>query len=132
VKDASEYLIYTRSIILLDNQVQHWQIIREEEQGDNGLLKYRLLLYDQDLLDVFERFIVKQGQVTITRYSYHWQQSSEQLVKRWDNAPHYPSLTTYPHHLHDGDENNVLPHPQIKITDVLSIIRQTLSGTNQL
>ena len=132
MKDASEYLIYTRSIILLDNQVQQWQIIREEEQGDNGLLKYRLLLYNRDLLDIFERFIVKQGQVTITRYSYHWQQSSEQLVKRWDNAPHYPSLTTYPHHLHDGDENNVLPHLQIKITDVLSIIRQTLSGTNQL
>lgn len=132
MRDASEYLVYVHSVILLDDQVQHWQIIREEAQGDNGLLRYRLLLCNQDLLDIFERFMVNQGQVTITRYSYHWQQSSQQLVKRWDNAPHYPSLTTYPHHLHEGDENNVLTHLQIKITDVLSIIRQIISGANQL
>lgn len=127
MRDASEYLVYVRSLILLDDQVQHWQIIREEAQGDNGVLRYRLLLRNQDLLDIFERFVIVNGQVTVTRYSYHWQRSTQEFIKRWDNAPHYPNLTTYPHHLHDGDENHVLPHSSIKITDVLTIIRQIIS-----
>lgn len=24
-------------------------------------------------------------------------------VLRWDNAPHYPQITTAPHHFHDAD-----------------------------
>lgn len=127
MRDASEYLVYVRSLILLDDQVQHWQIIREEAQGDNGVLRYRLLLRNQDLLDIFERFVIVNGQVTVARYSYHWQRSTQEFIKRWDNAPHYPNLTTYPHHLHDGDENHVLPHSSIKITDVLTTIRQIIS-----
>lgn len=127
MRDASDYLIYVRSIILLDDQIQHWQIIREEAQGDNGLLRYRLLLRNQNLLDVFERFTIEQGQPTIIRYSYHWQRADQQLVKRWDNAPHYPNLATYPHHIHDGDENHVLPCPNVKLIDILTMIRQIIS-----
>jgi hypothetical protein len=124
VKDASEYLVYIRSVILLDEQVQHWQIMREEAQGHMGLLRYRLFLQNGDLLDLFERFTIEQEQILVTRYSYHWQRANQQFIKRWDNAPHYPAIATYPHHLHDGDENNVLPHPSITLMDVLTFIRQ--------
>ncbi len=124
MKDAADYLLYIRSIILLADQVHHWQIMREEAQGNTGLLRYRLLLHNDDVLDIFERFTVEQGKAFITRYSYHWQRANQQFVKRWDNAPHYPTITTYPHHLHDGDENNVLPHPSITLMDVLTLIRQ--------
>ena len=108
MRDASEYLIYVRSLILLDDQVQHWQIIREEAQVDRGVLRYRLQLSNQDVLDIFERFVITNGQVTVIRYGYHWQRSNQEFVKRWDNAPHYPHLATYPHHLHDGSEDHVL------------------------
>ena len=127
MRDASEYLIYVRSLILLDDQVQHWQIIREEAQVDRGVLRYRLQLSNQDVLDIFERFVITNGQVTVIRYGYHWQRSNQEFVKRWDNAPHYPHLATYPHHLHDGSEDHVLSHPPVKITDVLTIIRQLIT-----
>ena len=127
MKDASEYLIDVRSLILLNDLVQHWQIIREEAQVDRGVLRYRLQLSNQDILDIFERFIIANEQVTITRYSYHWQRSNQEFVKRWDNAPHYPTLVTYPHHVHDGSEDHVLSHPSVKLTDVLIIIRQLIT-----
>lgn len=127
MKDAADYLLYIRSVILLDDQVQHWQIMREEAQSNTGLLRYRLLLHTDDVLDIFERFTIEQGKAFITRYSYHWQRANQQFVKRWDNTPHYPAIATHPHHLHDGDENNVLPHPSIKLTDVLTLIRQTIA-----
>lgn len=34
-------------------------------------------------------------------YSYHWQ--GHNTFIRFDNAPHFPDMTTAPHHLHIGD-----------------------------
>lgn len=31
-------------------------------------------------------------------YSFHWQDQSGHLIRRWDNAPHHPNLNTFPHH----------------------------------
>lgn len=35
------------------------------------------------------------------RYSFHIF-LDEQLITRWDNAPHRPELSTFPHHRHIG------------------------------
>ncbi len=40
-------------------------------------------------------------------YSYHWQSADGSLIIRWDNAAHYPSIPTHPHHKHVGTETNV-------------------------
>jgi hypothetical protein len=37
----------------------------------------------------------------LVRYSY--QELSDRPLRRWDNAPHYPSLRSFPHHHHDVD-----------------------------
>jgi hypothetical protein len=34
------------------------------------------------------------------RYSYHWQDARDNLLIRWDNAPHHEQVSTYPHHKH--------------------------------
>jgi hypothetical protein len=39
-------------------------------------------------------------------YSFHWQLSEDKSL-RWDNSPHYPSLETYPNHLHVGERTLV-------------------------
>ena len=42
------------------------------------------------------------------KYSFHWQKIDETLIIRWDNAPHYPQISTHPHHKHVEMEENVL------------------------
>ncbi|XOV91135.1 MAG: DUF6516 family protein [Bacteroidota bacterium] len=32
-------------------------------------------------------------------YSFHWQKENE-LLCRWDNAPHHKNLKSFPYHLH--------------------------------
>ena len=34
------------------------------------------------------------------KYAFHWQSSNGDLIIRWDNAPHFPDLLTFPHHKH--------------------------------
>jgi hypothetical protein len=40
----------------------------------------------------------------------------------WDNAAHHPDVETYPHHVHQGNEENVKPYPSITAEELLTII----------
>jgi len=53
------------------------------------------------------------------RYSYHIQKE-EKMVRRWDNAPHWPDMETFPHHLHIESEKNALECREVFVEDVLS------------
>ena len=48
------------------------------------------------------------------RYAYQWQDARDQLLARWDNAPHHPHLTTFPDHLHVGDVLEPVMQPTIR------------------
>ncbi|MBI1925725.1 hypothetical protein HYR99_15910 [Candidatus Poribacteria bacterium] len=122
MKDASTYLTHIKALIVANPRVIRWTTVREEAQGDTGLFRYRLALSDGSLLEIFEHFRVVEESVQVTKYSFHWQDANGQLRKRWDNAAHHPSLSTHPHHVHDGAEANVLPHERICAEEILAII----------
>ena len=45
------------------------------------------------------------GSPQMETYAYHWERRCQTgQMYRWDNAPHYPNVGTYPAHFHDGDE----------------------------
>lgn len=106
----------------MNPQVVHWTAAREEAQGDAGLFRYKLMLRDGGLIEMFERFQVMKESVRVTKYSFHWQDVTGELRMRWDNAPHHPEVTTHPHHVHDGSETNVMPHVPVTFEEVLGII----------
>lgn len=122
MKNAGDYLAHIKALIVLNPQVVHWVVVREEAQGDIGLFRYRLTLRDDGLLEMFERFQVVEERLQVTKYRFHWQDADGQLRKRWDNAAHHPEIPMYPHHVHDGAEANVLPHGPIDAERVLAII----------
>ena len=122
MRDADEYLAFVKALIVTNDQIAHWTVMREEAQGDVGLFRYKLVLRDDSLLEVFERFRVSSEAIVVSRYSFHWQNAAGDLRKRWDNAPHHRDVPTWPHHVHDGGEANVLPHEPMTIETVLAII----------
>ena len=45
-------------------------------------------------------------------YSYHWEHRMvDGGLHRWDNAPHHPTIGTYPNHLHEGTEDQIVSSP---------------------
>lgn len=120
--NASDYLTHIKALIVLNPKVVNWTVVREEVQGDRGLLRYRLTLKDGSLLEMFEFFQIASTEVMVTKYRFHWQSADGQLRKRWDNAAHHQEIATYPHHVHDGTEDNVLPCEAMNVEKVLSII----------
>lgn len=126
--DAADYLAYIKALVIANPRVLRCVILREEAQGNSGLLRLRLTLSDGSLLEMFERFHIVAGRLQVIKYRFHWQDAAGKLRKRWDNAAHHPEVPTHPHHLHEGSENNVLPHSPLSAADVLAYITSALTS----
>ena len=58
------------------------------------------------------------------KYSYHCQKNDGDLIVRWDNKPHWPDISTYPHHKHEN--NQVIASYRVTIADVLHQIEEKI------
>lgn len=61
------------------------------------------------------------------RYSYHLQKGDE-MVKRWDNSPHWKDLKTFPYHVHKGNDMEPKESPEVFIEDILREVEKLLSS----
>jgi Family of unknown function (DUF6516) len=93
--------------------------------------RYRVLLANGDLIEMTERAIEVQGGLEVSKYRHHWQDRNGLLIKRWDNAPHYRAIDTFPHHLHDGAEDHVVSHPSTTGLEVLQNILEEIEAREQ-
>src|SRR5713101_1772676 len=121
-----EYLQRLDELLSASPAVSDVEIIRRSIR-DTELEKilhyhYRVMLANGGLVEMTERVLEVRGTLAVTKYRHHWQDSNGRLVKRWDNAPHHSAIETFPHHLHEGDENHVVNHPAITGLEALQRI----------
>jgi hypothetical protein len=62
------------------------------------------------------------------KYAYHWQDREGQLKSRWDNAPHWQDVASYPHHQHVDGEGRVTSSEVRTPEDALQYIREQIQG----
>jgi hypothetical protein len=112
-----EYLRRIDELLSISSAVRNVEIVRRSVR-DTGLervlnYRYRIMLTDGSFVEMTERVLEVRGTLEVTKYRHHWQHANGVLIKRWDNAPHHPTVETFPHHLHDGDEDSVVRHAAI-------------------
>jgi hypothetical protein len=112
-----EYLRQIEELLSTSPVVRDVEIVRRTVR-DTALEKvlnyrYRVMLADGGFVEMTERVLEVQGTLEMTKYRHHWQGGNGVLIKRWDNAPHYAGIDTFPHHLHDGAEDRVVSHQAI-------------------
>ena len=117
---------YRQSIqdrLLSDPLIAHIQVIRERATAGDAHLRARLTLSDGSWLEFSEYARqMPDGQVRVVTYSYHWADAAGQLIRRWDNTPHFPDLPDAPHHVHDGASDAVASGHPVSLFDVLDEI----------
>lgn len=118
----------TRDALIRIVWIHSFDVLSERVLEGIGLLRIRALLVNGDVLYLLERFEEADGHIAVGKYSFHWQRADGSLIRRWDNAPHHPEITSFPNHLHEGDENHVLAHDVVDIFQVLESIEKALAG----
>jgi hypothetical protein len=116
------YLNETARLFLLSPIVRSCHVREREERLQEGFIRVRAVLSNGDILEAFE-FVVAFAHVVQTRtYRIHWQSADGQLKRRWDNAPHYPEISTFPHHVHIGPSERPEPSENMNITKALALV----------
>jgi len=80
----------------------------------------RLRFLDGSLLQVEGALVVRAFAIVKVRHNYHYQRADGTQVFRYDNAPHYPDLPSFPEHKHEGDQVLWAPAP-----DLSQVLRET-------
>ena len=104
-----------------------FDITVEDRGKDRGFIRGEINFKDGTLLHWREFVNVK---ITMERgmYSYQYMTASKELIFRYDNTEHHKKLNlpNYPHHKHDGSQDNIVSSNAPTLADVLEEIKGIL------
>jgi hypothetical protein len=110
--------------------IDSFKIVDERILFNRGYCRARLILNNDDFLEVAESFTLIDNRLITLSYRYQWMEGNKQkLKKRWDNVEHFPDLPNFPHHVHDGDEFNVKPSELRNILQIITLIEQEITNS---
>ena len=87
-----------------------------------GIIHGTIGMVDGSTLQFLELINIKEEEITRPKYRFHFMDSSDKMVFRYDNAPHHSEVATHPHHKHIRGEEKPKQSEEIGLRDVLSEI----------
>jgi hypothetical protein len=109
-------------IYLIQNPIiSTYEVIRKEISPIDGKLRIKAFIENNSTLEFFIYISELNQEITQLKYSYHWQDFEQKILRRWDNAPHHLSLSNAPHHVH---LSNGIIEPSFNIPDFFFVIEQ--------
>jgi hypothetical protein len=120
----NQYLHRLYDTIISRGYVEIERLDFDKLPGRQGIIEGRLKFHNGSLLEFDEVIILRNEQIVMLRYAYHYQNESAEVIFRYDNAPHYPNILTYPYHKHVGSA--VEPAKILDLSDILREIEQLI------
>ena len=122
-----DYFAQIKQTIDICAVVQSFNVAYDKRGTHEGFIRGEIYFVDGSMPHVREFVDVE---ITLDRlmYTYHYSDSSKNLIFRYDNTGHHKglNLTTYPHHKHEGSEENVIASPAPDLAVVLKEIEALL------
>ena len=117
LKLLSDYLNQVEQAIV---QCENAYVERYQEEiltSQRANLRIRLRFKQTHLLEINEAIVITDNYLEFLDYRYHLQDEKNNLVFRYDSTPHFPNISTFPHHKHLP--NDVISCHKPEITQVL-------------
>jgi len=113
---------------MIDPSVELFEVISEKIEEKEGYLRVVIKLPDDSVMHCFE-YVLSDGSIGISKYSFHWQDVAGNLICRWDNAPHHPEISTHPHHKHLGKqlESSLESSEVHSLANVLELLKNRIT-----
>jgi hypothetical protein len=101
-----------------------WRVVSYEQEGETYALQVMAILRDGSRLELRDYLFVDGSR----KYAYQWMTADGVLRRRWDNAPHWPDISTAPHHVHLSDQQ--MPKPSIitNLEDLLQFLKERVAA----
>ncbi len=78
------------------------------------------------MLEVGEALGIESGTLTFLSYRYHFQDPNNQMIFRYDNAPHHRHILSFPDHKHELDTVTASFKPSLNrvIQEAVEVLNQ--------
>ena len=101
--------------------VQSHDITFDKRGPSAGYVRGTIFFADEGQLH-FREFVNTQAGIERFTYVYHCQAADGSLMFRYDNTPHFPGLSSFPHHKHLSDGASVVACAAPTLAQVLAEI----------
>jgi len=110
--------------IISDPLVISTDLHRAYTSIETGYVKGEITFIDGSCLVVFQHVRIEEEKLTVTDYRYHYMTPDNKLIFRYDNAPHYPEIDTFPHHKHlpSGARGAAMPSVKHVLAEIDAIV----------
>ena len=101
---------YFRSILSAVREspvVQSHDVTFDKRGPSAGTVRGVVFCADESQLH-FREFVSTQPRVERFTYVYHYQAADGAMIFRYDDTPHFPGLSSFPHHKHLSDGVSVV------------------------
>jgi hypothetical protein len=122
--DAQIHLTEIYARLSISPIVAAFTVLENRDARDQGYFRARVILNNQDYLELAEYFVIKNEQIYVVRYRYQWMSPALALKRRWDNANHHPGTVNFPHHIHIDSETHIVSGTPLSVVQLLDILEQ--------
>jgi hypothetical protein len=86
--------------IINDPLVVCIELHRTYTSPKTAYIKGEITFTDGTSMAFFQHIRIEEADLIVTDYRYHCMAADNKLIFRYDNAPHYSEVATFPHHKH--------------------------------
>ena len=122
-----DYFSEIQSLIRSSIFVENVDVEYEVKSRSIGIVHGILGLIDGSTLQFMELVNIKRDNMIRLKYRFHLTNVNDEMVFRYDNAPHHPEIATYPHHKHVKGEKVPRRSKEVGLKDVLLEIEEMIS-----
>jgi hypothetical protein len=117
------YFQQVRTILDACLPIQSFNVTFDKRSTHEGFIRGEVYFVDGSILHLREFVDVETSHDRLT-YVYQYMDTAQKLIFRYDNTGHHRKLNlpTYPHHKHEGSEDNVIASSAPDLTKVLDEI----------
>jgi len=121
-----DYFRQIATLVATAGIVHSSSITYDKRSTSIGFIRGEISFLDGSQLHLREFVNVEHG-TELYMYAYHYQRPDGTLVFRYDNAPHFPALSTFPHHKHEASEANVVAASASDLQAILAEIQRLIA-----
>lgn len=118
-----DYFRQIETILATASFIHSSSLTYDKRSTDIGFIRGDIYFLDGSQLHLREFVNVEHGTERYM-YAYHYQNADGAFVFRYDNSPHFPNLSTFPHHKHEASETNIL---EASIPDLQAVLAEIQS-----
>ena len=122
-----DYFSEVQSLIRSSIFIENVDVEYEVKSRSIGIVHGVSGMIDGSTLQFMELINIKRDKMIRLKYRFHLMNVNDEIIFRYDNAPHHPEIATYPHHKHVRGEKVPRQSKEIGLKDVLLEIGEMIS-----